>query len=137
MRNLSSFLVHLFRRDGDTEKVYISVVHDRCLLCEEPIGESIAYLTYRVCPFCRFHYSLSARERIELLADKSSFKESHKYLSSIDPISFSRRGRYRQLLSQVQNRTGLTEAVVTGRCQIDGIDVMLVVLDFGFIASST
>lgn len=136
MRNLSSFLVHLFRRDGDSEKVYISIVHDRCLLCEEPIGESTAYLTYRVCPFCRFHYSLTARERIELLADKGSFKESHKYLSSIAPISFSRRGRYRNLLTQDQNRTGLTEAVVTGRCQIDGNDVMLVVLDFGFMGGS-
>ena len=136
MRNLSSFLVHLFQRDGDADKVYISVVHDRCLLCEEPIGESTAYLTYRVCPYCRFHYSLSARERIDLLADKGSFKETHKYLSSIAPISFSRRGRYRKLLTQVQNRTGLTEAVVTGKCQIDGIDVMLVVLDFGFMGGS-
>lgn len=136
MRNLSSFLVHLFKRDGDAGKVYISVVHDRCLLCEEPIGESSAYLTYRVCPFCRFHYSLSARERIDLLADKGSFKETHKYLSSIAPITFSRRGRYRKLLTQDQNRTGLTEAVVTGRCQIDGIDAMLVVLDFGFMGGS-
>ena len=136
LRNLSGFLVHLFRRDTDTDKVYLSVVHDRCLLCEEPIGESTAYLTYRVCPYCRFHYSLSARERIDLLVDKGSFKESHKYLSSIAPISFSGRGRYRKLLAQVQNRTGLTEAVVTGRCQIDGIEVILVVLDFGFMGGS-
>ena len=136
MRNLSGFLVHPFRRERDAEKVYISVIHDRCLSCEEPIGESTAYLTYRVCPFCRFHYSLTARERIELLADKGSFKETHKYLSSITPISFSRRGSYRKLLTQDQNRTGLTEAVVTGRCQIDGIDTMLVVLDFGFMGGS-
>jgi acetyl-CoA carboxylase carboxyl transferase beta subunit/acetyl-CoA carboxylase carboxyl transferase alpha subunit len=136
LRNLSGFLVHLFRREGDSDKVYVSVLHDRCLLCEEPIGESSAYLTYRVCPYCRFHYSLSARERIEILADKGSFKESHKYLSSIAPISFSRRGRYRKLLNQDQNRTGLTEAVVTGRCEIDGIEVMLAVLDFGFMGGS-
>jgi acetyl-CoA carboxylase carboxyl transferase subunit beta len=30
----------------------------------------------------------------------------------------------------------LTEAAVTGRCRIDGIDVMLVVLDFGFMGGS-
>jgi acetyl-CoA carboxylase carboxyl transferase subunit beta len=118
------------------DRVYLSVVHDRCLLCEEPIGESPAYLTYRVCPYCRFHYTLTARQRIELLADKGSFKESHKYLSSVSPLSFSRRGRYRKMLSQDQNRTGLTEAAVTGRCRIDGIDAMLVVLDFGFMGGS-
>ena len=62
LRNLSSFLVHLFGRDGDTDRVYLSVVHDRCLLCEETIRESPAYLTYRVCPFCRFHYTLTAEK---------------------------------------------------------------------------
>jgi acetyl-CoA carboxylase carboxyl transferase subunit beta len=93
-------------------------------------------LAYRVCPFCRFHYTLSARQRIELLADKKSFKESHKYLSSVAPLSFSSRGPYQNLLSQNQNRTGLTEAAVTGRCRIDGTEVMLVVLDFGFMGGS-
>ncbi len=117
-------------------RVYLSAVHERCLLCEEPISESHTYLTYRVCPFCRFHYTLSARERIDLLADKGTFKESHKYLSSVDPLSFSRRGPYRKLLSQDQNRTGLTEAAVTGRCKIDGVEIMLVVLDFGFMGGS-
>ncbi len=112
------------------------MVHDRCLLCEETIRESPAYLTYRVCPFCRFHYTLTARERIDLLADKGTFKESHKYLSSVAPISFSRRGRYRKMVAQDQNRTGLTEAAVTGRCRIDDIEVMLVVLDFGFMGGS-
>ena len=136
MRNLADFLVHLFRHDGDLERIYVSAVHDRCLLCEESISESPAYLTYRVCPYCRFHYTLSARQRIELLADKGSFKESHKYLRSVDPLSFSKRGAYGKLLSQDQNRTGLTEAAVTGRCRIDGTETMLVVLDFGFMGGS-
>ena len=136
MRNLANFLVHLFGRNGDQGNVYLSPVHDRCLLCEEPISESQAYLTYRVCPYCRFHYTLSARERVELLADKGSFKESHKYLSSVAPVSFSRKGPYHKLLTQDQNRTGLTEAAVTGRCKIDGIETILVVLDFGFMGGS-
>ena len=136
MRNLANFLVHLFGRNGDQDHSYLSPVHDRCLLCEQPISESQAYLTYRVCPYCRFHYTLSARERVELLADKGSFKESHKYLSSVAPLSFSRKGPYHKLLTQDQNRTGLTEAAVTGRCKIDGTEIVLVVLDFGFMGGS-
>lgn len=136
MRNLANILVHLFGRHEDLNGAYLSARHDRCLLCEEPISESPAYLTYRVCPFCRFHYSLSARERIDLLTEKGSFKESYKYLKSITPLSFSQRGHYSKLLDQEQNRTGLTEAAVTGRCRIDDIEVMLVVLDFGFMGGS-
>ena len=136
MRNLANFLVHLFGRDGESDRAHLSVVHDRCLFCEEPISDSPSYLTYRVCPFCRFHYTVTARQRIELLADRGTFKESHKYLSSVAPISFSRRGRYRKLLSQDQNRTGLTEAAVTGRCRIDDLEIVLIVLDFGFMGGT-
>ncbi|PKB70544.1 MAG: hypothetical protein BZY87_10485 [SAR202 cluster bacterium Io17-Chloro-G6] len=136
MRNLANFLVHLFNRDGEAERTYLSVVHDHCLFCEEPIKDSPSYLIYRVCPFCRFHYTVTARQRIELLTDRGSFKESYKYVSSVEPLSFSRRGRYRKFFSRDQNRTGLTEAVVTGKCRIEDTEVMLTVLDFGFMGGT-
>ena len=136
MRNLANFLVHLFNRDGEPDRAYLSVIHDRCLFCEEPISDSPSYLTYRVCPFCRFHYTVTARQRIELLADKGTFKEFYKYVSSVEPLSFSRRARYRKFLAQDQDRTGLTEAVVTGKCRIGDIEAMLIVLDFGFMGGT-
>ncbi|MCI0810905.1 MAG: acetyl-CoA carboxylase carboxyl transferase subunit beta, partial [Chloroflexi bacterium] len=92
--------------------------------------------TYRVCPYCRFHYTVTARERIELLADKGTFKETSKYVSSVEPLSFSRRARYRKFLAQDQKRTGLTEAAVTGKCRIGDVEVMLIVLDFGFMGGT-
>ena len=136
MRNLANFLVHLFNRDGEAERTYLSVVHDRCLFCEEPISDSPSYLTYRVCPFCRFHYTVTARERIELLVDKGTFKENYKYVKTVEPLSFSRRNRYRTFLEQDQNRTGLTEAAVAGKCRIGDVETMLIVLDFGFMGGT-
>ena len=136
MRNLANFLVHLFGRAEGEENTRTPVIHDRCLYCDEKIRDSHSYITSRVCPFCRFHYTITARERIELLADRGTFRESHKYLSSVSPLSFAHRGRYGQLLSQDQNRTGLTEAAVTGRCKIDGMDVVLIVLDFSFMGGT-
>ncbi len=136
MRNLANFLVHLFNRDGEIERSYLSVVHDRCLFCEEPISDSPSYLTYRVCPFCRFHYTVTARERIELLVDKETFKENYKYVKTVEPLSFSRRNRYRKFLEQDQNRTGLTEAAVAGKCRIGDVETMLIVLDFGFMGGT-
>ena len=136
MRNLANFLVHLFGRAEGEGSTRLPVTHDRCLYCDELIRDSHSYLTSRVCPFCRFHYTITARERIELLADRGSFKESHKYLSSVAPLSFARRGRFGELLARDQNRTGLTEAAVTGRCKIDGTDVVLIVLDFSFMGGT-
>ena len=136
MRNLANLLVHLFGRTGDLDRDYLAVVHDQCLLCEEEISQSEAYLKWRVCPYCRFHYTLTARQRIDLVADTRSFRESFKFLSSISPMSFSPRSSRQNLLLSGQSRTGLTEATVTGRCKINGTEVMLIVLDFGFMGGS-
>ena len=136
MRNLSELLVHLLRRGTTLDRSYVSVARDHCLVCEEAISETPLYLKCRICPECRFHYSLTARERIDLLADAGSFKETNRSIKSLHPLSFSNRGSYPRRLSQDQARTGLTEAVVTGSCTINDIKTMIVVLDFGFMGGS-
>ncbi len=136
MKNLSDVLVHLQRRGTTLDRSYLSVLRDHCLVCEEPIGEAPLYLKYRVCPHCRFHYSITARERIELLTDQGSFKETNQSIETIYPVSFSSRNPYPRRLSQDQTRTGLTEAAVTGRCTIGGTNALMLVLDFGFMGGS-
>ena len=136
MRNLSEFLVHLLRRGTTLDQAYLSVLRDHCLVCEEPISQAPLYLKYRMCPYCRFHYSMTARERIEILVDKGSFRETNRSIASVHPLSFSSRGAYPRRVSQDQTRTGLTEAAVTGRCTIAGNKVTMAVLDFGFMGGS-
>ena len=136
VRNLTNFLVHLFGADDGLEGMYLSAVHDNCLLCHERISDSEAYLAYRVCPFCRFHYTLSARQRIELIVDRRSFREQNRYVRSVTPLTFSNRTQYDEQLTESQDRTGLTEAAVTGTCKIAGANVMLIVLDYGFMGGS-
>ena len=106
VRNLTNFLVHLFSDDDELEQMYLSAVHDHCLYCHEPISDSNAYLDFRVCPFCRFHYTLSARERIELLADRRTFREHNRYVRSVAPLAFSNRTTYDDQITQSQDRTG-------------------------------
>ena len=136
MRNLSEFLVHLLRRGANLNRTYLSVVRDHCLVCEEAISQSPRYLKYRLCPHCRFHYSLTAQERIELLVDRGSFRETNRAIASLHPLSFITRGNYPSRVSEDQTRTGLTEAAVTGRCTIFGSKAMIAVLDFGFMGGS-
>ena len=136
MRNLRRYLVHLLGRRSSLRNVYLSALRDRCLVCEEDIAGSELYTEWRICPYCRFHYTLTARERIELLVDEGSFKETRRNLVSLDPLSFSSRTSYRKNLSQDQTRTGLTDAVITGQCTIGDQKVKLIVLDFGFMGGS-
>lgn len=57
-------------------------------------------------------------------------------LASVDPLSFSDKVSYRKRLEEAQQRTGLTEAAVTGTCLIDGKAAVLVAMDFEFMGGS-
>ena len=49
--------------------------------CDDPIRDSPSYLALRARPSCRFSYTITASERLELLVDRGSLRESHKCLS--------------------------------------------------------
>lgn len=133
MRNFTGIVSSVMSsRNGHTE----SPMREICLVCDQSMAFSDLYARLHVCPICRFHYSMTARERINSLADAESFREINRSVSSLDPLSFSSRGSYKQLIFRDQRRTGLTEAVVTGRCSISGSPVMLIALDFGFMGGS-
>ena len=117
-----------------TKKVVTA--RETCLVCGADLIDSEFFSRFHICPTCRFHYSLTARERIETLADPASFREINRSVTSLDPLSFSSRVPYRQRLFRDQRRTGLTEAVVTGTCAIGGSPAVLIALDFGFMGGS-
>lgn len=126
-------VLRLRRRRGGEWTVPLQ---DRCLACGLDLEGEEVYRRYRVCPACRFHYSLTARQRIALLTDPGSFKEHYRTVASLDPLSFRSKVPYRQRLFRDQRRTGLTEAVVVGTARIEGVRVVLLVLDFGFLGGS-
>ena len=107
-----------------------------CIVCALDLRDDETYISYKVCPRCRFHYSMSAGERIESLIDPNSFREINRSLISLDPLSFASVKSYNSRIFQDQRRTGLTEAVLTGTASIAGTQVMLIVLDFGFMGGT-
>ena len=134
VRNLAGLIGSVVRRgDGEPPR---TTGRDTCLVCGAGLVGSDLYTRYRVCPTCRFHYSMTARERIDSLVDAGTFRETNRSVTSIDPLSFSSRVPYRQKVLRDQQRTGLTEAVVTGTCSIGGTPTVLVVMDFGFMGGS-
>ena len=111
-------------------------LRESCLVCGIVLIDSPLYKQFRVCPGCKFHYGLSARDRIHSLVDPGSFKEINRSIAAIDPTSSSSKSTYNARFSADQRRTGLYEAIVTGVCSIGGSSATLIVLDFGFMGGS-
>ncbi|MDO8531529.1 MAG: acetyl-CoA carboxylase carboxyltransferase subunit alpha/beta [Dehalococcoidia bacterium] len=134
LKNLADLLSFIIEHEEENGKES----DELCVSCQTALAASDVYLRYRVCPKCGFHYSLGARERITLLADKGTFQEMDSHQVSTDPIAFSGESAspYTRDVSQAQKRTGLSEAVVTGTCRIGGARAVVCVLDFGFMGGS-
>ena len=68
-----------------------------------------------------------------MIADRKSFVEWDAEMEEQNPLQY--RG-YEEKLRSLQEKTGLNEAVVTGKCTIKGISVALGVCDCRFMMSS-
>ncbi len=111
-------------------------VDEGCLDCGVALASEPVFRRYRVCPACRHHYTLSAIQRVHLLTDAGTFKETNPTLAVVDPLSFTDKVSYRDRLEQAQRITGLLEAVVTGTGFIGGIQFVIASVDYGFMGGS-
>lgn len=91
---------------------------------------------FNVCPKCGLHMKINPKERIEMLVDEGSFIEYDKTLRANDPLKFVDSKSYKKRLSESEEKTGRTSAVISGECKIGGIGVQLCVFDFSFMGGS-
>jgi len=104
-----------------------------CPHCKINHEEEVFRKNLMVCPECNHHLRISPQERIKYLADKDSFEELFKNLKSKNPIEME---GYEEKLSAAQKKTNLEEAVITGKCKIDGKAVLLGIMSFDFMGGS-
>jgi acetyl-CoA carboxylase carboxyl transferase subunit beta len=108
----------------------------KCPGCSEVVPEIELAQNQRVCPRCDYHFAQSAKERIDNLLDPESFVEMDAGLKSIDTLRFQGMATYKDRLKNYQERTGLTDAVISGYGMLDGYKVAIAVMDFGFLAAT-
>jgi len=108
----------------------------KCPGCSEVVHEIELAQNQRVCPRCEYHFSQSAKERIENLLDPDSFVERDVNLRSIDTLRFQGMATYEDRLRKYQASTGLIDAVVSGHGLLEGYKVSIAVMDFSFLAAT-
>ncbi len=108
----------------------------RCEQCKRiAYGGELAE-NLHICKHCGYHMALTAPERIELLVDEGSFAETDDELVPCDPLGFVGRRPYTESLASAAEKSGLTEAVVTGTATLEGRPLVLAAMDFRFIGAS-
>jgi acyl-CoA carboxylase subunit beta len=77
-----------------------------------------------------------ARERIALVADEGRLEAWDEDVVSDDPLRFGDVRLYTERLAEARERTGLSEAVLTGLARVDGRPLVVVAGEFGFLGGS-
>ncbi|MEA5082989.1 MAG: acetyl-CoA carboxylase, carboxyltransferase subunit beta [Lachnospiraceae bacterium] len=88
---------------------------------------------FKVCPKCGGHFRMSAMERIAVTCDEGSFIEYDKNMISKDPMGYP---DYDKIIEKAQEKSGIKEGVVSGRCKINGQDTVISVMDSNFMMGS-
>ena len=105
----------------------------KCPDCGDMIHTLDLKQNYLVCPKCTHHFLMGAYDRFQLIADEGTFEETSRELVSTNPLGFS---NYKEKVEFLRGKTGLNDAVVTGRLEIGGHRAMAAVMDFKFFAGS-
>jgi acetyl-CoA carboxylase carboxyl transferase subunit beta len=106
----------------------------KCASCAAVLRKKNLDDNHGVCPECGHHHKITAFQRLEMLSDPNSFQEWDRRLVSEDPLDFGQ--DYLDKLAADRVKTGLTDAILTGRCSLDGRDIAIGIMDFRFRGGS-
>ncbi len=107
-----------------------------CPSCKEKSHMDEKNENLHVCPLCDHHDRIGSVEYFDLIFDDNKFKELNPNMTSGDPLKFEDTKKYPQRLQESQVKTNLKDALRTAHGKVDGEDLVIACMDFGFIGGS-
>ncbi len=105
----------------------------KCNKCGKPVVADDVRANYYICPKCGGYFRVKAYKRIEMLVDAGTFEEWDKVTATDNVLDFP---NYEEKLQALREKTGLDEAVVTGKAMINGMPAVIGVMDGRFMMGS-
>lgn len=89
-----------------------------------------------VVPKSGYHFPLDGYARIRSLIDEGTFQEYDSGMTSLDPLQFQGPSKYPEKIEEYIQKTGLSDAVICGTGDLEGMHISLSVMDFRFLGAS-
>jgi len=88
---------------------------------------------FKICPNCGTHFRMTPEERIAITCDAGTFEEWDAGILTSDPMGYP---DYEDVIKKAQEKSGIREAVVTGKCKIGGVETAIAIMDSHFMMGS-
>ncbi|MCB1023658.1 MAG: acetyl-CoA carboxylase carboxyl transferase subunit beta, partial [Acidobacteria bacterium] len=108
----------------------------KCPECDSALYRRELRESFEVCIHCGHHFRFNARKRLEFLFDDGEFERLDEEVTSGDPLEFVDSKPYKDRIKQATEKSGLPEAIVSGKGTVGGHKVYAGAMDMSFIGGS-
>lgn len=105
----------------------------KCNHCKAAIIAEDVKRDYYICPKCGEYFHVPARARLSMTVDEGNFEEWNPVMAPVNPMEYK---GYPEKVAALQEKTGLNEAVITGKGSIDGQKTAIGICDGRFLMAS-
>ena len=105
----------------------------KCDKCKEIIYKETVRENSGICPNCGAYFRMHINKRIELIVDEGTYKRFDFDIETTNPLGLE---DYPKKLKSLREKTRIQEAVGCGTGKINGEDVVICVMDSGFLMGS-
>lgn len=105
----------------------------KCDHCKEIIYKEELRANHSICPHCGHYFRMHINKRIELIIDEGTYKRFEVNIDTNNPLELE---DYPKKLKSLREKTRINEAVACGTGKIYGEDVVICVMDSGFLMGS-
>ena len=105
----------------------------KCDRCKEIIYKETLKENLNICPNCGHYFRMHIGRRLEQIIDIGTYKRFDLNIETINPLELE---DYPKKLKALREKTGLEEAVACGIGKIKGEDVVIAIMDSGFMMGS-
>ena len=108
----------------------------QCASCERMIFHRDLEANQRVCPHCDHHMRIGPDYRFAALLDPGSCQRLEMPKAPVDPLKFRDQKKYVDRLKEAQTKTKAVDALEAAFGRIDGLPVVVAVMNFEFMGGS-
>ncbi len=105
----------------------------KCDKCKEIVYKETVRENMSICPNCGAYFRMHINKRLEMIIDEGSYKKFDLNIDTVNPLNLE---GYEQKIKTLRTKTGIPEAVSAGIGKINGEDVVICVMDSGFLMGS-
>ena len=105
----------------------------KCDKCKEIIYKGSLRENLSICPNCGGYFRMHINKRLESIIDEGTYKKFDFNIDTTNPLNLE---DYPKKLKTLREKTGIQEAVSSGTGKINGEEVVICVMDSGFLMGS-